>query len=563
MSNQVQIVSSNKSQESQLEILKAENINLKLQVEAQNKVIADLKGELAWFKREIFGKKSERSFLKEEVSATQLSFLEKDEAAESPKDKETTVGPYKRKARGKTKPLGDNESSGIRFGEGVEIVEESVLPEEAKELSEDEYEIVGEEISDMIASKESKHFIHRRRYLKIKLKNKKKEPPFESASTNKILQAPVTGKIHPGSYLSLSFIAEMLLSKCIYSEPLYRQNQRLKNEGVYLSRSTLSKNFIRYSKMLSLIVEAQLSSILLSRVLAIDETPYRVGVDKQKHQMKKGWVWPILGDSLEVVFIYNQSRGAKVLESIIKGYKGTLISDGYSAYKSYISKLVKEGFSEQITHAVCWVHARRKFVALGESSKYYKETIEYFKELYQIESEVQKEKYSNELEYRLELGKIRKLKSLDVVNAYFKWLKSFQGKGVLATNENLRKAINYSLNREESMRVFLNSPEVPLDTNNIEREIKQFAVGRKNYLFSWSEVGAEALCNAHSLTRTCIMQGINPKAYLIDVLQKVHERKPKDKDDVYDLIPSIWKDEHQSQALKCVSLSTLESSKLS
>ena len=90
----------------------------------------------------------------------------------------------------------------------------------------------------------------------------------------------------------------------------------------------------------------------------------------------------------------------------------------------------------------------------------------------------------------------------------------------LPTNP-FRKAADYALTREKSLRVFLEYPDVPLDTNHLERAIRPIAMGRKNWLFCWTEVGAKYVGIFQSLLSTCRVQGINPYTYLVDVLQRI------------------------------------------
>ena len=508
-----------------------QSANQKLQLiasEQSNKIIL-LEQQVGWLKNQMFGESSEKSH---QSPASLLPLFE--QGVEEKEAEKQEVGSYTRTPRGKKKELGDNQDSGLRFDDGIEIVSEDILPDEVKDLSPDEYEIIGEEISDTLGSRTSKNFIHRRRYLKVKLKNS--ESPA-------ILKQEVSGKIFANSYLALSFIVDMFIDKCLYSIPLHRQHQRLKYEGIYLARSTLISNFIRYAQLLQPLMIPHQQSILLSRILAIDETPMKVGVERKKHKMKRGYIWPVMGDTEQIIYLYHNSRGARFLEQLLEGYCGTILSDGYSAYKSYVNKLVEDGFADAVTHATCWVHARRKFVKLGKQSPYYKTAIGFFAELYQIEEGHKKSKGSERLTRRSSL-------SLEVVDRYFDWLRSFNGKAIFATNELLRKAVNYSLNREDSMRVFLRDPDLALDTNYLEREIRPIAIGRKNFMFCWSELGAESLCTVQSLIRTCLLQGLNPRVYLTDVIQRIAERNPET-DDISDLLPHIWRDEHSENARGC------------
>ena len=284
-----------------------------------------------------------------------------------------------------------------------------------------------------------------------------------------MLKAPVSGDVFERSYLTPSFVVDLILDKVLYSIPIYRQHQRLKLEGFHVSRRFLTNSFNKVCRIWKPIVQVQMLSILMSRVLAIDETPMKVGVDKTKHKMKKGYVWPVYGEAREIVYHYNASRGAKVLKELLGDFERTILSDGYK-----------------------------------------------------------------------------------VVDEYFSWLMSFQGRSVLATNKDLRDAVRYSLEREDSMRVFLKDPEVQLDTNHLEREIRQIAIGRKNFMFCWTEVEAENLCIAQSLVRTCLLHGINPREYLIDVLQRLVLEERED-GDVLDLIPRVWKEEHGNDLLSCAS----------
>jgi transposase len=111
------------------------------------------------------------------------------------------------------------------------------------------------------------------------------------------------------------------------------------------------------------------------------------------------------------------------------------------------------------------------------------------------------------------------------------------------------KGLNYVLKREHQLRVFLEDPDVPMDTNHVEQEIRPIPLGRKNWLFCWTELGAEHLCLIQSLLSTCKLHDINPTTYLIDVLQRVSQHPAKD---VIDLTPRIWKEKFADNPLRSV-----------
>ena len=517
-----------------------ENQKLHSKLSEQEEQISALQSKLDWFIKQTFDKKSEKFYPDNFVECLPLFSQEELGEPTEPKEEKSNVKAHSRNTRGKTNQLGDNTDSGLRFDDGVEIIVEDIYPEEIEGLSADEYEIIGQEFSDRLASRESKTVVHRRVFHKAKLK-----------SPSQIVKAAVPAQVLDGIYFSVSFLVEMIVDKCLYSLPLYRQHQRLSYEGFHLSRGTLITNFNRCCSQLFPIVEALGFSVLLSRILAIDETPMKVGVDSAKHKMKRGYVWPIYGDKDEIVYNYRRSRGAVVLGELLANFIGTVLSDGYSAYKSYVEGQKKAGFSDSVLQASCWVHARRAFVRLEDKRpEEYTKAIEFIGKLYKIEKEVDSNKYSDVLI-------ARQKHSLPVVDDYFTWLRSFNGKPVIATNSLLRNAINYSLEREDSLRLFLKKPELQLDTNHLEREIRPIAIGRKNWMFCWTELGAENLCAAQSLIRTCLLHGINPKVYLIDVLQRICLERKKG-DDVSDLIPRIWKEQYANNPLKCPSAKIID-----
>ena len=113
------------------------------------------------------------------------------------------------------------------------------------------------------------------------------------------------------------------------------------------------------------------------------------------------------------------------------------------------------------------------------------------------------------------------------------------GKITSALTSPFGKAANYALDREQSLKVFLEDAAVPLDTNHLERQIRPIAVGRKNWLFCWTEIGAKYTGVAQSLISTCVLHGVDPWTYLVDVLQRL-EIHPASK--VNELTPRIWKE---------------------
>jgi transposase len=119
-----------------------------------------------------------------------------------------------------------------------------------------------------------------------------------------------------------------------------------------------------------------------------------------------------------------------------------------------------------------------------------------------------------------------------VVKNFFNWLNQFQKNPELLPINPLNKDIGYAQEREDNLKVFLANPNVPLDTNHLERAPRVIPMGRKSHFFCWSELGAEQLGILQSLMVACRMQGINPYHYLVDVLQRIAMHPASQVDDL-------------------------------
>jgi len=139
-------------------------------------------------------------------------------------------------------------------------------------------------------------------------------------------------------------------------------------------------------------------------------------------------------------------------------------------------------------------------------------------------------------------------KFLDLQQRYDQtWLNGVFTQRILLPTNPFTVAAHYALKRETALRVFLENPEVPIDTNHIERQIRPVAIGRKNWLFCWTEIGAHYAGIANSLIATCRLHDVDPYEYLVDVLQRVDTHPAFE---VHRLTPRLWKQEFSATPLK-------------
>lgn len=125
-----------------------------------------------------------------------------------------------------------------------------------------------------------------------------------------------------------------------------------------------------------------------------------------------------------------------------------------------------------------------------------------------------------------------------VVKAFWQWCDKQCQRLDLEPSHPLAKALAYALKRRTELEVFLSDPDVPVDTNHLERGLRPIPMGKKAWLFSWTEIGAEHVGIIQSLIVTCRLQGVDPYTYLVDVLQRVG-KLPVSR--VHELTPRLWK----------------------
>jgi transposase len=140
------------------------------------------------------------------------------------------------------------------------------------------------------------------------------------------------------------------------------------------------------------------------------------------------------------------------------------------------------------------------------------------------------------------------------VDEVFAWLDEQCQRHDLTPKHPLTKAINYLQARETELRVFLSDPDVPMDTNHLEREIRPIPLGKKNWMFCWTELGAEHVGLIQSLISTCKLHDINPHTYLTDVLQRVSCHSASK---VEELTPRVWKEKFADNPMRSVIYKTV------
>lgn len=207
---------------------------------------------------------------------------------------------------------------------------------------------------------------------------------------------------------------------------------------------------------------------------------------------------------------------------------GVLQADGYKGY----GKLYAPGADgiAQFREAACWAHLRRDFHDLwvGAKSQIAREALDRIGAIYDIEARITGQ--SAQARHAA-----RQLHSKPKVEAFHAWaqiqITKIPAKGDLAN------AFRYALTRWPAFCLFLEDGRVAIDNNPAERALKPIGIGRKNWLFAGSDTGAETLARAMTIIETAKMNGLNPQAYLADVIERINEHKINR---INELLPWNW-----------------------
>jgi len=334
------------------------------------------------------------------------------------------------------------------------------------------------------------------------------------ACENAVVQAPAPARLIEGGLPTEATVAQVLVSKYADHLPLYRQAQIYARQGIELDRSTLADWVGRAAFMLRPVHERLLAVLKRSAKLFADETTAPV-LDPGRGRTKTGQLWAYARDDRPwggadppgVAYVYAPDRKAERPTAHLAGFKGILQVDGYAGYQV----LAERG---DVQLAFCWSHVRRRFYELAAAgpAPIANETLERIAGLYAIENDIRGRAAE-------ERRAIRQDRSRPIIDDLEPWLRAKLA--LISQKTKLAEAIRYALSRWEGLTRFVDDGRIEIDSNVVERSIRPIALNRKNALFAGSDGGGEHWAVIASLIETCKLNGIDPQAYLADVITKI------------------------------------------
>ena len=359
-----------------------------------------------------------------------------------------------------------------------------------------------------------------------------------------IVQAPAPERPITGGMASEALLAHVLVAKYADFLPLYRQAQIFARQGIELDRSTLGDWVGRACWWLEPLWHLLRRHVMSSTRIFADDTRLPV-LDPGRGRTKTGRLWGYAVDDRPwngstppaVIYLYAEDRKGEHPAAHLAEFQGVLQVDGYGGFKS----LLENRPPDQIKLAFCWAHCRRGFYELYRStgSPLAEEALRRIGELYRIEAEIRGRPAE-------ERRAVRQERSKPIVEALHAWLTIQLGR--VSGRSTLAEAIRYALRHWRGLVLFLEDGRLELDTNVIERAIRPIALGRKNSLFAGSDGGARHWAIVASLVATAKLNGVEPLAWLTDVLERMVSGRTK-ANELERLLPWTWKAEQLAAAV--------------
>ena len=369
---------------------------------------------------------------------------------------------------------------------------------------------------------------------------------FSCRDCERISQPPAPFHVTPRGWTGPNLLAMILFEKFGQHQPLNRQAERYAREGVPFSLSTLADQVGACTAVLMPLFHRLQAHVMTAERLHGDDTTVPV-LARSKTDIARLWTYvrddrPFGGPAPPgAVFHYSRDRGGEHPQSHLAGYSGILQADAYGGY----GKLYEPGRAPgPILEAACWAHARRKFFVLADVagsarraaqgkapavlSPICLEAVQRIDALFDIERDIN----GHDAELR---RTTRQALSAPLVTELHGWLSEHRTR--LARGNDVARAIDYLLKRWTAFTRFLDDGRICISNNAAERALRGIALGRKSWLFCGSDRGGQRAAVMYSLIVTAKMNGVDPQAWLADILARIADHPAHRLDD---LLPWRW-----------------------
>lgn len=346
-------------------------------------------------------------------------------------------------------------------------------------------------------------------------------PKYACGQCDSICQAGAAERPIERGMAGAGLLAHVLTSKYCDHLPLYRQSQIYRRVGVDLHRSTLTDWVGQTSALLRPLVDSVARYVMQGVKVHADDTPVSV-LDPGRGRTKIARLWAYVRDDRPwadlappaVWYQYSPDRKGEHPVKHLKAFHGILQADGYAGFNALYEPTRQAGV---ILEAACWAHVRRKFYEIHEDQKRLPGTLAEqallrIARLYAVETPIRGRPPE-------ERRSVRQARSRALMDELHGWLQDALAQ--VSAKSALARAIGYAVTRWTALTRYLDDGRIEMDNNAAERAIRGIALGRKNWLFAGSNAGGERAAAVYSLIETAKLNGVNPQAYLTEVIRRI------------------------------------------
>jgi transposase len=356
---------------------------------------------------------------------------------------------------------------------------------------------------------------------------------FTCRSCEKITQPPAPFHVIARGRAGPSLLAMILYAKFGQHQPLNRQSDTYRREGVDIDTSTMADWVGSGAAVTMPLYELIRHHVLAATRIHGDDTTVPV---LAKGRTTTGRLWTYVRDDRPfggpappaAVFFYSRDRGGEHPSRHLAGYAGILQADAYAGFNDLYGADHKPG---PITEAACWAHARRKFFVLADVAQapLAIEAVRRIDDIFAIERDI------NGLPADQRLA-VRQTQIQPLVAELERWMRAERAR--LSRHADVAKAMDYMLKRWVAFTRFLVDGRICLSNNAAERALRGIAIGRKSWLFAGSDRGGERAAVMCTLIMTAKLNDVDPQAWLADVLRRIADHPASRLDD---LLPWNWR----------------------
>ena len=480
--------------------LEQENTLLKEQLQRKNE-------RILYLERQLFGRRSEKKL--PQYCQAQLSLFDSQQGKESLEQEtpemislveEITKKAEKRRKTKREQAVSKKRSYKIPLD--IERRETIVNPQS---IDVSGMIKIGEDVTERLMLDKAKFWVERT----VRPIYKRQEE--KQAVSTTIVQAPLKASILPGCMAGESLLSQIIVEKFLYHIPEYRQAKRFKELGVDITTSSINRWVHAIADKLYPLYIAQIKRVLSANYIQVDETSH--SITDRPGSARKGYIWAIRSVlSPRLFFHYDKgSRSQEVILKLLKDYRGALQTDGYAAYSIYEEK-------QGVLPLGCMAHVRRKFENALVTTPEAQKALDYISLLYMLEGNLKAEGADHE-----QIRKEREQKAYPILQQMESWMK--QSYNNCTPKSPLGKAISYAFGMWPRISRYCKEGYFQIDNNGVENAIRPIALGRKNYLFSGNNSGAEDNCIFYTLLGSCLQAGVEPHQWLTSTLEKIFTLK--------------------------------------